>query len=70
MCEYPNYGEVCKEILAVGDEHHKLKETCHIRLFIPVKPMLAKPTKGVQIVLTRFKDIAFTVEYKYDGFRG
>ena len=47
MCEYPNYGEVCKEILKVGDDHHKLKSTCHIRLFIPVKPMLAKPTKGV-----------------------
>ena len=70
FCEFPDYGAVINYLLGYGDQHHLLKDNCHIRVGIPVKPMLAKPTKGVQIVLQRFEGIEFTVEYKYDGFRG
>ena len=70
ICECPDYEKLVRELMKCGDEHLLLKDTCKIQVGLPVKPMLAKPTKGVQIVLQRFEGLEFTCEYKYDGFRG
>ena len=59
-----------QRLLQVGDAHEKLAKYCKMKVGIPIKPMLAKPTTGVHIVLERFAGIEFTCEYKYDGFRG
>lgn len=70
VCECPDYALIVKRLLVVGDDHQALPKLCRMRVGVPVKPMLAKPTTGVHVVLERFKDIEFTCEYKYDGFRG
>lgn len=47
-----------------------LKDSCKLTLGIPCKPMLAKPTRGIGDILSRFEGKRLTSEFKYDGLRG
>lgn len=65
--ELPAYEVIIPAMLEHG--LHKLGEVCKLQPGIPIKPMLAKPTKSITEVLDRFEGRDFTCEYKYDGER-
>lgn len=65
--ELPSYEVVIPALLEGGI--WKLKDNCKLSPGLPVKPMLAKPTKSIGEVLDRFEGKNFTCEYKYDGER-
>jgi len=67
-CECPNLDMVTAALMDGCDEV-TLAQRCHIALGIPVKPMLAKPSKGIGEVVERLGGMRFTGEWKYDGER-
>ncbi|KAF9651861.1 ATP-dependent DNA ligase [Thelephora ganbajun] len=65
--ELPSYDLVIPALLEFGIGG--LREKCQLTPGVPLKPMLAKPTKAIGEVLDRFENKKFTCEYKYDGER-
>ena len=65
--QLPNYEELLETAYEKGI--FNLLDNIHVTPGIPLKPMLAKPTKSVSEILDRFQGEEFTCEYKYDGER-
>ncbi|KAK6443255.1 ATP-dependent DNA ligase Cdc17 [Oleoguttula sp. CCFEE 5521] len=65
--ELPSYEVIVPALLKGGIWN--LREACRLQPGVPLKPMLAKPTKSLGEVLDRFEGKDFTCEYKYDGER-
>jgi len=65
--ELPSYEVIVPALLRGGI--WKLRDSCKLQPGVPLKPMLAKPTKSLGEVLDRFEGKDFTCEYKYDGER-
>ncbi|KAF3131202.1 hypothetical protein TWF703_007906 [Orbilia oligospora] len=63
----PSYEVVIPAMVEHGIMN--LRDHCTMQPGVPLKPMLAKPTKSISEVLDRFEDKKFTCEFKYDGER-
>ena len=67
VSELPSYEVIIPALVEHGI--FNLRDNCKLQPGVPLKPMLAKPTKSISEVLDRFEGKDFTCEYKYDGAR-
>jgi len=67
VAQLPSYDVMIEALIEHGIDD--LLKHCKLTPGIPIKVMLAKPTKGISEILKRFENIRFTLEYKYDGER-
>jgi DNA ligase-1 len=65
--ELPSYDSIIKTLLVHPVKN--LPKYCHLTPGVPLKPMLAHPTRAISDVLDRFEGKTFICEYKYDGER-
>lgn len=63
----PDYENLSKVLVENGIKG--LATGCQSKISIPLRPMLAQPSKGTEEVLKKFADHKFTCEFKYDGER-
>jgi len=68
--EYPDFDKLIEGLIKAGPNVESILEFCKITVGIPVNPMLAQPTAGIDIVMKRLQHTKFTCEFKYDGLRG
>lgn len=66
-CRCPDYNKIIPVLIGEGVD--ALEEKCKMVPGVPLKPMLALPTKGVHEIFERFEGHDFTCEWKYDGER-
>ena len=65
--EVPSYEYIVPLLLEFGI--FDMRDKCRIQPGVPVKPMLAHPSKSITEVLNRFEGLTFASEFKYDGER-
>lgn len=64
----PDMGKILRAVKNEGGMYN-LTKSCESAAGIPMKPMLATPTTGIEDVMSKLKGAVFSCEYKYDGER-
>ena len=54
IAEYPNEEKLIRTLVDIREDFERLEESCRLTLGVPCKPMLAKPTRGIGDILSRF----------------